>query len=174
MENVNLIDKNEYLDLVDASDNPISRMSRREIIKAGMKNHRVVNIFIFNEDWEVLVPVRSATKSSSPNCYDFSWCEYVQSGETYLDAATRGLKEELGIPVLSDDLTLVGKLTPDQGVSSFMTIYKMTFDSIPAYNEEEVSAATFMPMEELRELSSSNPELFKSDIPKVLALLPNV
>src|SRR3989344_6571789 len=88
----------EILDIVDDNDNVIGKDSRDSIWKRGLRhNVRVVNIFIFNKDGKILIPKRTMTKKIFPGCYDFSCGEHVFSGETYDEAARRGLFEELNL-----------------------------------------------------------------------------
>ena len=169
--NLNAIDKNEFLDLVDPKDIVIGQASRRDLFRSGVNNYRVVNVFVFNNKNEVLVPKRSSNRSIFPNCYDFSCGEHVMAGESYLEAAIRGLKEELNLKIPEEKLVLLGKLTPAQ-VSSFMCVYKIEgIDKIPNYIENEISSATFIPIEDMKNFSRNHPEQFKEDIPKVLSIL---
>lgn len=169
--NLNAIDKNENLDLVDPKDIIIGQASRQDLFRSGVNNHRVVNVFVFNNKNELLVPKRSSNRSIFPNCYDFSCGEHVMAGESYLEAAVRGLKEELSLKIPEENLVLLGKLTPAQ-VSSFMCVYKLEgIDKIPNYNENDISSVTFMSIENIKELSKNYPEQFKEDIPKVLSIL---
>ncbi len=86
----------EYLDVVDSKDTVIGNASREQIHPSNML-HRGVHIFVFNSEGKLLVEKRDETKDVYPNYYGCSVSEHLMSGENYLDAARRGLKEELGI-----------------------------------------------------------------------------
>lgn len=84
------------LDVVDKDDRVIGRETREEIHSSGLW-HRGVHVLVFNSKGRLLLQIRSATKDKSPNLYDCSVSEHLERGERYRDAATRGLREELGI-----------------------------------------------------------------------------
>ncbi len=86
----------EYLDVVDSHDRVIGKAAREEIHSSNML-HRGVHIFVFNSEGKLLVEKRDGTKDVYPNYYGCSVSEHLMSGESYLDAARRGFKEELGI-----------------------------------------------------------------------------
>jgi len=101
----------EFLDIVDDNDVVVSKDTRENIWKRGLKhNVRVVNIFLFNSKNEVLIPKRSKNRKLFPGRYDFSCGEHLISGENYNDATIRGLREELGISNVK--IIELGKLTP--------------------------------------------------------------
>ncbi len=160
----------EYLDLVDSDDKVVGKDERSAIYAKGLKNYRVVNVFVFNPKGEILLPMRDSTRSIFPNCYDFSCGEHVESGETYEQAALRGLKEELNLTDV--ELIPVGKLTPQDGVSSFMKIYKVIYaGKISPNNHEGVESINFFPLDKIKNMILENPKMFKDDIPKVINLL---
>jgi len=162
----------EYLDLVDDNDKIIGREDREVIYAKSLRNYRVVNIFVFNSDGEILLPKRDSTRIIFPNCYDFSCGEHVKSGETYEQAAVRGLNEELNL--INIKLIPVGKLTPQNGVSSFMKIYKVIYDGKILPNRREgIQSINFYPLNIIKNMISKNPKIFKEDIPKVINLIGN-
>lgn len=52
----------------------------------------------------ILLQRRSKKKALEGGCWDLSCAEHVSAGESYLQAAVRGLREELGIHVTPDRL----------------------------------------------------------------------
>lgn len=108
--------KAEYLDLVDDKDKVIGYEKRDTIYSQGLRNYRVVNIFVFNSEGNVLLPKRDSSRKIFPNYYDFSCGEHVLSGESYEEAAIRGLKEELNLTDVN--LIPVGKLSPVNGANA--------------------------------------------------------
>jgi len=160
----------EYLDLVDNNDNVIGKEDRGVIYAKGLRNYRVVNIFVFNSNGKILLPKRDSTRKIFPNCYDFSCGEHVKSGETYEQAATRGLNEELNL--INVKLMPVGKLTPQDGVSSFMKIYKVICTGKILPNRHEgIKSIDFHSLDIIKNMISRDPKIFKEDIPKVINLL---
>jgi isopentenyldiphosphate isomerase len=86
----------EILDIVDENNHVIGQEMRSWIHVKGLK-HRGVHIFLFDQDGLLLVQRRSARRDNSPSMLDCSVSEHVKAGESYLQAAQRGLCEELGI-----------------------------------------------------------------------------
>lgn len=88
----------ELLEVVDENDQVIGQATRGECYQKGLL-HRAVNIFILNSQGEVYLQKRSMQKLIYPGRFDISASEHVKPGEPYLEAAKRGLHEELGISV---------------------------------------------------------------------------
>jgi isopentenyl-diphosphate delta-isomerase len=163
--------KTEILDLVDENDKVISQVTREKIYKENLSNYRVINVIIFDTQGRIWLPRRTKDKSIFPNCFDFSCGEHVVAGESYQTAALRGLQEELNLDLTETDLKLLGKLSPKDGVSSFMIVYKVVVEKAPKYNEKDFTSASFVSIEQLGEMISDKPEEFKSDWPLVYRLL---
>jgi len=153
--------EDEILDIVDDSDKVIGKDTRDNIWKRGLHhNVRVVNIFILNSEGKILLPKRTMTKKIFPGCFDFSCGEHVLSGETYDEAAIRGLKEELDIKELK--LETLGKLTPSDGVGCFSTYYKVVFGGeIKNFNKDEVEKLFWFTPKELDEMLKKDESKFK-------------
>lgn len=86
----------EYFDIVDENDEVIGRVERSECHKKNLI-HKAVIIFIFNDEGKLLLQKRSKFKDLYKSYWTGSASGHVDSGESYIDAAKRELKEELGI-----------------------------------------------------------------------------
>lgn len=114
----------EWQDIVNENDEVTGRDTRENIWAKGLESKvRVVNLFVLDENENILIPVRSSKKKNWPLCYDFSCGENVVSGESYEEAIIRGIKEELGYDKLTP--IEISYLTPKDGVSCFMKNYKV-------------------------------------------------
>jgi len=160
--------RQEYLDIVDENDKVIGKDLRENIWKKGLEhNVRVVNIFVFNKEGKLLLPERSMNRRIFPGCFDFSCGEHVLAGEDYYDAAIRGLKEELGIE--NPKLIELGKLTPKDGVSCFMKVYKVIYDGkIKKYDKDGIEDLAFYDLKTIERMVKENKNKFKPDFPEVL------
>lgn len=107
----------EYLDVVDENDRLVGEQPRSVVHKSGVW-HRGVHVLLFTADNRLIVQQRSAQRIQSPNALDCSVSEHVQAGESYLDAARRGLNEELGISEIPLECLLHFRL--DYGPNDFM------------------------------------------------------
>ena len=86
----------EIIDIVDESDNVIGQDKRTNKFEKEFISRNVA-IFILDGKGDALIVRRSPQKRSFPNRYDLAACGNVMSGESYMEAAKRELKEELGI-----------------------------------------------------------------------------
>jgi isopentenyldiphosphate isomerase len=86
----------EIVDLVDTADRIVGRAPRPEVRRLNLL-HRGVGILCRNPRGEVYVHRRTPTKDVFPHLYDMFVGGAVASGETYLQAATREIAEELGV-----------------------------------------------------------------------------
>ena len=59
--------------------------------------HRATNVFLFRPDGRLLLQRRQLSKAVCPGAWDLSVAEHLKPGESYLDGAIRGLREELDV-----------------------------------------------------------------------------
>ncbi len=106
--------------IVNEKDEIIGTMPRSEAHANGVL-HRVAVTYVENQKNEILVQIRMSGH------FDHSSAGHVDSGEAYLQAAERELKEELGISGIQ--LTLIGHGTSDEMAKSKI-VDKETLDHI--------------------------------------------
>ena len=100
----------EQITIVDESDTVIRPGYKRDVWRTGAA-HRIARVFLFNSNGELLIQKRSPEHISLPNKWDQSAAGHVQYGESYREAATRELLEEVGIVA---ELTKRGVLCTDE------------------------------------------------------------
>jgi len=88
----------EVFDVVDRNDVVVGREFRREIHRRGLL-HRAIHIFWLRADGRLCLQRRSYAKDNCPGLLSSSCAGHVDSGESYLVAAVRELREELGVSV---------------------------------------------------------------------------
>ena len=87
----------EMLTLVDLDDQVVGS-APREVCHTGEGIlHRAFSIFLFDSRGELLSQKRSSQKKLWPRFWSNSCCSHPQPGEDMEQAATRRLREELGI-----------------------------------------------------------------------------
>ncbi len=86
----------ELLDVVDELDRPVGRLTRAEVHRR-LVPHRAVHVFLRDPLGRLLLQKRSMAKDESPGLWTSSASGHVDAGETYVAAAYRELREELGI-----------------------------------------------------------------------------
>jgi isopentenyl-diphosphate Delta-isomerase len=147
----------ELFDVVDANDRVIDVLPR-SVVHARRLFHRAVHAFLRNSRGELLLQVRSATKDQYPSCYTSSASGHVSSGQTYDDAMTRELCEELG---LHTRLTRLRQFAPGPETSyEFTWLYEGHTDEVLIPDPEEIAALEWHSLEEIERRLITMPEKF--------------
>lgn len=158
----------EILDLVNENDEVIGQMPRSEVTAKKMKNKRVINAFIVNDDGKLWIPRRSANKAQHPSALDMSVGGHVESGEDYDACFARETMEETRLDVTKFPHKLLGKMTPhEHGTNAFMCVYEIRANDVPNYNPEDFSEYYWLtPQEVLDRLA--NGDISKHDLPIII------
>lgn len=112
--------------LVDESDHPLGVMDKHDAHRGAGQLHRAVSVFLFRKvdaGWQLLLQQRSSQKIVGAGQWSNTVCGNVRPGETYLECASRRLKEELGI--VGVDLTPLTKFVYQVTCGSEMSEYEM-------------------------------------------------
>jgi isopentenyl-diphosphate Delta-isomerase len=134
----------EYVEVVDDNDKLVSIVLREESDKKALC-HRVVRVIIFSSKGEWLIQRRAMTKKILPGMWDFGVAETVNYGETYLDAAMRGVQEELDATLDSNDLEPLFK-TPykSKELNRMIMVFKSIYDGKIKIDRSEIEEAKFV------------------------------
>ena len=140
-------DLEEILEIVDKDNNVIGKALRLECYKKGLL-HRAVNVFVFNSKGEVFLQKRSEKKFGFPLFWDLSCSEHVKPGETFQQAAKRGLKEELGIEAEVIEILPVHRINNRDESKRYldaelMVTFKAIFDGKMKFDPSEVAEGRF-------------------------------
>ena len=156
----------EYVILVDPTDQPVGRMEKMEAHEKGIL-HRAFSVFLFNEKGETLLQQRASSKYHSPLLWTNTCCSHQRDGESNAQAASRRLREELGI-----------ELAPDRLNDVFSFIYRAEFDNglteheldhvlvgtLPTYsgswNSDEVEGVRWATVQEIKNEMDQQPAQF--------------
>ncbi|MCX6809309.1 MAG: NUDIX domain-containing protein [Candidatus Berkelbacteria bacterium] len=154
--------RDEKMDIVDENDGVIGSATRKEIYEKGHR-HRIVHVLVFNKSGEMLLQLRSKKVDFLPRYWSTAAGGHVSSGESYLDAAKRELKEELGI---TGDLQGIGKYEfygTINKIYKFIYFYKIVFDGRFNLDYNDVEKVEFFSKDKLRKMikngSKIHPEL---------------
>ena len=153
----------EQVVLISENDEVLGLMDKMQAHENGLL-HRAFSVFLFNEKGEVLLQKRAAEKYHSPNQWTNAVCSHPREGETYLEAAQRRLKEELGIEAmeLSPKFHFIYKADVGGNLweHELDHVFTGNYDGNFSLNEEEVSEIRYITMEALDAEMESNPENF--------------
>lgn len=169
-----------FVDVVDEKDNRIGQVSIEEAGKTKNGITRAVVVFVFNSNGEVFLrkqsqnkaslQKRSETKLNDPLCWTSSVLGTVGSGESYLEAAVRETREELGIKIEPYDLEFVDKLFAKTNSAHFFQVYVLYWDGIVKPNRAEINTGKFFSIQEVHKMINSG-EKFTPFFEKVFELV---
>ncbi len=100
-----MTDAVEMVLAVDEHDQPVGVMPRA---RAKADNHwtRSAHVWVYNADGQILCHKRSLSKDRSPGLWTSSLGGHLSPDEDYTAAAAREVAEEIGIELLTGNLTL--------------------------------------------------------------------
>jgi isopentenyl-diphosphate Delta-isomerase len=150
--------------IVDKNDRVIGSADYERIHKNGLL-HRVVLVYMFDEEGRFLLQKRAKTKPHGELLAE-SLCAHVRESEEYSDTARRRMEEELGIIIKNDDLREVIKAhvyteEKDWKNNTFAKIYECKIPVSPGIlNPLETQEVLFYPIEKVVRLFHTSPHLF--------------
>ena len=170
----------EYFQTYDESGALRQLVPRHRVHREGLW-HRAAHVFLLRSDGQLLIQQRSSTKDVCPHAWDLSVAEHLKPGESYIDAAHRGLKEELsltGVELMTLGTEVKARLEMPtnhlQGAQSgavplenpWLKDYEFQQNFIGVSDDAimpdpvEVADCQFVRLDELAEKMNSNRELF--------------
>jgi isopentenyl-diphosphate delta-isomerase len=109
----------EQVILVDFDDKETGIMEKQQAHIEG-RLHRAISVFIFNTTGEMLLQQRAADKYHSPNLWTNTCCSHPRPGETVGDAASRRLREEMGMEGdLHEAFSFIYQAKLDNGLTEY-------------------------------------------------------
>jgi isopentenyl-diphosphate delta-isomerase len=146
----------EQVILVDEQDNQIGLMEKIEAHQKALL-HRAFSVFIFNSKGEMLLQQRSLKKYHCGGLWTNACCSHPRSGEATIDAATRRLKEEMGIETkLEKIFDFTYKATFDNGLAEheFDHVFVGYYDGELDLDYNEVEEYAWASMERILDSTS--------------------
>lgn len=146
----------EILEIVDEENNVVGQASRGECYQKGLL-HRAVNIFIFNSKGQVFLHKRSDKKLKYPGFWDLSCSEHVRPGESFEQAAKRGLTEELSVELELEEVIPIHRMdsTDEEGKyhdNELIVTFKGIYDGQMEFDTQEVVAGRFFDVLEVNKM----------------------
>jgi isopentenyl-diphosphate delta-isomerase len=152
----------EQVILVDSRDRELGVMEKIEAHRLGVL-HRALSIFIFNSKGELLMHRRAMGKYHSSGLWTNTCCSHPRPNEKVEDAATRRLKEEMGIQVsMKEIFSFVYKADLGNGIfeHEFDHVFIGKSDEFPFPNKSEVSEWKWMSIENISNEIDNHPNDF--------------
>jgi isopentenyl-diphosphate delta-isomerase len=150
----------ELLDVVNDEDIVVGQEIRSAVHRQGLQ-HRGVHVFLFNTDRKLLVQKRSADRASSPSMLDCSISEHVKAGESYLDAAIRGMREEMGVEGIDIKPLVTFRMNYGPNDNEISTLYEGTIETGDIqFDPVEIAETGFYTVRELQQQMAEESKKF--------------
>lgn len=152
----------EFVVLVNPEDKVLGLMEKQQAHINGLL-HRAFSVFLFNSKGEMLLQKRAPGKYHSPSQWTNAVCSHPRENETYLEAANRRLKEELGIETeLSEKFNFIYKADVGGGLweHELDHVFVGNYEADFKLNQDEVEEVRFISMENLDQEMLKTPENF--------------
>jgi isopentenyl-diphosphate delta-isomerase len=152
----------EQVILVDYADKQKGILGKAEAHSIGAL-HRAFSVFIFNSEGYLLLQKRAAIKYHSALLWTNTCCGHPRPGQKTAAAATRRLKEEMGITTdLNYNFSIIYFAEFENGLAEHELDHVFTgfYNSSPAANPKEAADWVYMPVTKIRQLVEQSPEQF--------------
>ncbi|MFK7831700.1 MAG: NUDIX domain-containing protein [Winogradskyella sp.] len=98
----------ELLDIVTNKGKPTGTTALKSIAHAKGLYHNTIHLWLFTAKGEILLQQRSHKKLIYPLLWDVSVAGHIDAGETFIEAALRETKEEIGLQLKPEKLQHIG------------------------------------------------------------------
>lgn len=154
----------EEVILVDNLDQPIGTMEKMEAHQKGLL-HRAFSVFIFNSKGLMLLQRRALSKYHSAGLWTNTCCSHPRPNESNIEAASRRLKEEMGIETeLHFKGAFIYKTEFDNNLieHEYDHVFVGVFNDHPIINVDEVENYEWKSTEDVKKEIAAQPHLFTS------------
>ena len=151
----------EKVILIDKNNRKIGTEEKIKAHKEG-KLHRAFSIFIFNSKEELLIQKRAKNKYHSGGLWSNTCDGHPRPDESYIKAAPRRLKEEMGFDCRLKKLFCfyykikLGKLIENE----FDCVFVGKFNGKPRPNPKEISDYKWISLNKLKKDINKHPEKY--------------
>ncbi len=154
--------------VVDENDNEIGSATLADVWQKG-SYHRIVSVFVEDEQGNMLLQFRGPNVKAFPNCWDQAIGGHVDLGHTYEQTATLEAEEELGLHDLSlKELGTCRSNTQegDRIVNQFERVYSIQIphDTLLKPQADEISSLRWFTLSELRAEIAKSPDKFTTGL----------
>lgn len=150
----------EKVILVDINDEPIGLMEKMAAHEQALL-HRAFSVFIFNDNNEIMLQQRAASKYHSPLLWTNTCCSHQRAGETNIQAGKRRLQEEMGFEVeLTELFHFIYKAPFENGLTEHELDHVMIgkYNDEPNINKNEVESWKWMSIDAIKSDMQENPD----------------
>ncbi len=155
----------ELFQTYDEDARALELVERSQVHQTGLW-HRSSIVYLLHPDGRMYVQRRAACKDLYANLLDHSVGEHLIPGETHVEAAHRGLREELGIidielEPLGNERRLSTEI-PGQGITDneFQQVFRGTYEGKMHLDPKEVAQIHLFTIEQLVITIEHEPGIF--------------
>lgn len=159
--------------LVDAEDRPVGTMAKLAAHESG-RLHRAISVYLFNRAGELLIQRRAMTKYHCGGQWANTCCSHPVPGETVADAASRRLREEMGVSVpLRAVFSMTYRVPVSDGLEEheYLHVFVGQCDEDPVPDPDEADAWQFVPLATLQQDMQERSERYAPWLHEVLPAL---
>lgn len=170
----------EYFDLVDENNIPTGNKATRKDAHSQGLWHRTVHIYLIRNlrDIEFLVHLRAKTKDLHPNKWDTRFGGHLKAGETIYQTLKSELYEEVGIPLVHENLIEGGVLKRDYFPNrEFTQVYYYLFDqdeSTLKFNDGEVQEVKWLKTKDVIQALEDSPSQWSSNVSEFITIVQDL
>ena len=153
----------EELILVDENDREIGFRSKADCHDGDGLLHRAFSLFLFNDNGELLLQQRSASKRLWPGFWSNSCCSHPRRGETLEVATQRRLDDELNIAATLEHVyhfCYQARFGEAGSENELCHVFLGSIDGTVRPNESEIEAVRFLGASDLDSELDQRPKAF--------------
>jgi isopentenyl-diphosphate Delta-isomerase len=155
------------IDRVDDLDRPIGTILRGEALQPGV-GFRVAHVLVKNNQGQMLLQQVGAHRRRSALRWGSSVAAYLFAGESYSDAASRRLREEIG---LTTPLRYLGKVRMvDEGAIKFIGVFDTMAQQASVMEPDHIETLSFWNLKTIGQALRKDPSAFTETFPFVFKL----
>jgi len=152
----------EQVLLVDHDDRVIGTMEKMEAHQKGLL-HRAFSVLLFNDEGKILLQKRAAHKYHSAGLWTNTCCSHPQPNEKIEEAASRRLREEMGIhaqPTFAYKFIYKTSLDHELIEHEYDHVFLGSFNDVPSINQNEVADWKYADIEWIKRYIIEHPDRY--------------
>jgi isopentenyl-diphosphate delta-isomerase len=145
------------VDVVDQENRVVAKAARQTLLQKGL-NFRTAHVLLFDDEGQLVLQRLSAQHLRSPNRLGSSVAGYLYSEESYFQAATRKLREELGV---TPPIRNLGEFQmTDETSRKFVGVFTGTLRQSPIIADDQIAELIYRFPAQIDSLLETDPSRF--------------
>lgn len=154
----------ELFAVFDRNGQQLGLRPRHEVHREGLW-HKSAQVLVFDVQGRLLMQQRAADKDLYANLWDYSVGEHLQPGESFREAAVRGLREELGVTEVDHFHPLGGQRwveieTRHHADREIQQAFRCEYQGVLRPDPVEVAQVKYMALPDLAAWLAAAPDAF--------------